>query len=163
MTDTPPPIARRPEELFDVAALAEMSGLQYLQGMLAGRYPHPPIAELMAYRLVAVEEGEVAFRAIPSFVHVNPMGTVHGGWYGTVMDSALGCAVATRVPAGRWYTTLEYRVNLIRGVPLETEVEAVARCRHAGRTTAVAEAEMRGVADGRLYATGSTTCLILDG
>ena len=158
-----PPIARAPEDLPDRAAMVAMSGLEYLTGLLEGRFPHPPIAGLMDYRLVRVAEGEVAFRATPAFAHTNPMGTVHGGWYGTVMDSALGCAVSTRVAAGRWYTTLEYRVNLVRAVPLGAEVEAVARVRHAGRTTAVAEAEMHGVADGRLYATGATTCLIMDG
>ncbi len=160
---TGPSIARRPEEMPDRATLIAMSGLEYLEGLLAGHYPHPPIAEVMAYRLVRVADDEVAVRATPGFNHLNPMGSVHGGWYGTVMDTALGCAVATRVPAGFWYTTLEYRVNLVRAVPEGTEVEAVGRLRHGGRSTAVAEAEMRGVADGRLYALGSTTCMILAG
>lgn len=154
-------IARSPDELLDRSAMAAMAGIDYLRGMMAGRFSHPPIAALMNYRLVRVEEGLVAFRAVPSFAHCNPMGGVHGGWYGTVMDSALGCAVMSRVPAGHWYTTLEYRINLVRAVPLDMEVEAVARVRHAGRSTGVAEAEMHGVADGRLYATGSTTCLIM--
>jgi uncharacterized protein (TIGR00369 family) len=156
-------IARRPEDLLDRSVMVAMSGLDYLRGLLDGRHAHPPIAALMNYRLVRVEDGLVAFRATPSFQHTNPMGTVHGGWYGTVMDSALGCAVMTRVPQGFWYTTLEYRINLVRAVPPGTEVEAVARVRHAGRSTGVAEAEMLGVDDGRLYATGSTTCLILEG
>jgi uncharacterized protein (TIGR00369 family) len=161
--DAPLNIARRPEDLLDRRLMVEMSGLDYLQGLMAGRFAHPPIAALMNYRLVRAEDGLVAFRATPAFDHCNPMGTVHGGWYGTVMDSALGCAVMTRVPQGQWYTTLEYRINLVRAVPIGAEVEAVARVRHAGRSTAVAEAEMLGVADGRLYATGSTTCLILAG
>ena len=166
MTDRPEAaasIARQPGDLLDRSALVAMSGLDYLRGLMEGRFAHPPIAALMNYRLVRVEEGLVAFRATPAFTHTNPMGTVHGGWYGTVMDSALGCAVMTKVPQGHWYTTLEYRINLVRAVPLEAEVEAVARVRHAGRSTGVAEAEMHGVADGKLYATGSTTCLILAG
>jgi uncharacterized protein (TIGR00369 family) len=161
MTD--PPIARRREEMTDHAAIVAMSGMDYLEGVIAGRFPHPPIAAVVGYRLVRAAPGEVAVRAIPAVDHLNPMGSVHGGWYGTVMDTALGCAVATAVPAGRWYTTLEYRVNLIRAVPVGMEVEAVGRLRHAGRSTAVAEAEMRGLADGRLYATGTTTCMIFDG
>lgn len=166
MNDQPTPavnIARRPEDLLDRDAMVAMSGIDYLRGLMEGRFAHPPIASLMNYRLVRVEAGLVAFRATPAFDHCNPMGGVHGGWYGTVMDSALGCAVMTGVRQGQWYTTLEYRINLVRAVPIGTEVEAVARLRHAGRSTGVAEAEMHGVADGRLYATGSTTCLILAG
>lgn len=157
------PVARQPADMPDRAALVAMSGMAYLEGVLEGRFPHPPIAGLMGYRLVRVAGGEVAVRASPAFGHLNPMGSVHGGWYGTVMDTALGCAVATCVPAGFWYTTLEYRVNLVRAVPEGMEVEAVGRLRHGGRSTGVAEAEMRGVADGRLYALGSTTCMILPG
>lgn len=156
-------IARRPEDMPDRAQLIAMSGMEYLQGLVDGRFPHPPIAALMNYRLVRVAEGEVAVRATPAFDHLNPLGSVHGGWYGTVMDTALGCAVATCVSEGFWYTTLEYRVNLIRAVPEGTEVEAVGRLRHGGRSSGVAEAEMRGLADGRLYAVGSTTCMILPG
>ena len=156
-----PPIASSPEQMLDRATMASMSGLDYLRGLLEGRFPHPPIAGLMSYRMTEVAEGRVAFRATAGFQHLNPMGTVHGGWYGTLLDSALGCAVMTRIPAGHWYTTLEYRVNLLRPVPLDSEVEAVATVRHAGRTTGVAEADIRGVADGKLYATGSTTCLIM--
>jgi uncharacterized protein (TIGR00369 family) len=165
LSDHPPAanIARSPGDLLDRASMVGMSGLDYLHGLMDGRFAHPPIAALMNYRLVRVEDGLVAFRATPAFAHCNPMGSVHGGWYGTVMDSALGCALMTRVPAGQWYTTLEYSIHMVRAVPLDTEVEAVARVRHAGRSTGVAEAEMHGVADGRLYATGSTTCLILAG
>jgi uncharacterized protein (TIGR00369 family) len=89
------------------------------------------------------------------------MGTVHGGWYGTLLDSAMACAVMTAVPKGSTYTTLEYKVNVTRALPPGTEIEAVGTVSHAGRSTGVAEGAIRGVLDGKLYATGSTTCLIL--
>jgi len=164
VTDAPwPPIARDPAELPGRASALAMSGLEFMQAMLAGAIPHPPIAGLMCYRLVRVGDGEVAFRATPGADHLNPMGGVHGGWYGTVLDSALGCAVMTRMPRGHWYVTLEYKVNLTRAVPPGMEVEAVGRAVHVGRTTGVAEAVLRGVDDGRVYAAGSTTCLIQPG
>jgi uncharacterized protein (TIGR00369 family) len=89
------------------------------------------------------------------------MGTVHGGWYGTLLDSAMGCAVMTTVPKGSAYTTLEYKVNIVRPIPLDTEIEASAQVEHAGRSTGVANSWIRGLDDGRLYATGSTTCIIM--
>ena len=141
--------------------IAAMDGLDYLHGLVAGRYAHPPMAALTGYRLVRVARGEVAIRAIAEARHRNPMGGVHGGWYGAVLDSVLGCAVMTGVRAGHWYTTLEYKINLTRAVPVGLEVEAVGTLRHAGRSTGVSDAVLRGVADGRVYATGSTTCLIM--
>lgn len=157
------PVAREPGDLLPHDRLLAMSGLEFMQAMLAGRLAHPAIAGHLNYRLHSVEPGRVVFRGTPEFAHTNPFGAVHGGWYGTLLDSALGCAVMTAVPRGRWYTTLEYKVNLTRAIPLDIEVEATGTVRHAGRTTGVAEAEIRGVTDGRLYATGSTTCLIMAG
>ncbi|MBK5927359.1 PaaI family thioesterase [Rhodobaculum claviforme] len=144
------------------AQITAMHGLDYLRGLVAGRFAMPTLAEAIGYTLVRADPGEVAIRATAGPSHLNPMGGVHGGWYGAILDSALGCAVMTAVPAGRWYTTLEYKVNLTRALPLGTEVEATATLRHAGRTTGVADAVLRGVACGRVYATGSTTCLIMD-
>ena len=163
MTDPHTPrIASGPEDLLPPAEIVAMSGLDYLHGLIDGRHPLPPLAGVVGYRLVRAEPGEVAIRATPTNRHLNPMGTVHGGWYGAILDSALGCAVMTAMPAGRWYTTLEYKVNLTRALPVGTEVEAVATLRHAGRTTGVADAVLRAVATGRIHATGSTTCLIMD-
>lgn len=159
MTD--PLFAQGPQDILPREMLLSMSGLEFMQGMLAGRLPHPGIARIMGYALHSVDPGGVQFRGRPDFSHTNPFGAVHGGWYGTLLDSALGCAVMTRVPQGRWYTTLEYKVNLTRALPLGTEVLAEGLVDHAGRTTAVARAEIRGAADGVLYATGSTTCIIL--
>ncbi len=156
-------VARDPGDLLPRDRLLEMSGLEFMQAMLAGRLALPAIAGHLNYRLHSVEPGRVAFRGTPEFAHTNPFGAVHGGWYGTLLDSALGCAVMTEVPRGHWYTTLEYKVSLTRAIPLGMEVEVTGTVRHAGRSTGVAEAEIRGVADGRLYATGSTTCLIMAG
>lgn len=153
--------AATPAEMPDRAVVATMSGLDFMRAILEGRMGGAPIAEVMNFHLHSVEKGEVAFRGTPGFRHFNPMGGVHGGWYGTILDSALGCAVATTLEAGAGYTTLEYKVNLTRALKPGTLVECRARVQHAGRTTAVAEGTITGVEDGRLYATGSTTCIIL--
>lgn len=141
---------------------AARSGLDLLLAMIAGDAPRTPMAATMGLRLIEAQEGTVQFRGVADDRHLNPRGQVHGGWYGTLLDSALGCAVQSVLPAGRIYTTLEYKVNLTRALPVGTEVECRATVQHAGRSTALAVAEVRGVSDGKLYATGSTTCLIMD-
>ena len=156
-------IARAPDDLATRDELLSMSGLDFMRAMRDGRLSGAPIAALLDYRLHLVEPGRVVFRGTPGPAHANPMGSVHGGWYGTLLDSAMGCAVMTAVPKGSWYTTLEYKVNITRPIPPGTEVEAEGTVQHAGRTTGVAAGTIRGVADGRLYATGSTTCVILGG
>lgn len=141
--------------------LLSISGLEFMQRMLAGEINGAPISGLMNYRLHDVAEGRVAFRGTPEFSHANPTAAVHGGWYGTVLDSCMACAVMTTVPQGSVYTTLEFKVNITRPIPLGTEIEAVGTVQHGGRSTGVANGEVRGVEDGRLYATGSTTCIIM--
>lgn len=154
--------AKSPADLIRPAELLDMSGLEFMTGMLEGRLPSPPISRGMGYALHSVEPGRVVFRATPSFDVTNPMGSVHGGWYGTLLDSAMACAVMTRVARGSVYTTLEYKINILRPIPLGTEVDCEGRTDHVGRSTGVAHGEIRGVADGRLYATGSTTCIVMD-
>ena len=153
--------AKTPDDLPTMAETLSMSGLEFMQGVIAGKVARPPISALLNYSLDRVESGKVAFRGTPDFNHTNPMGTVHGGWYGTLLDSCMACAVMTKVPKGSVYTTLEYKVNLTRNIPLGTEIIATGWTDHAGRTTAVAHGEIRGAANGKLYATGSTTCLIM--
>lgn len=160
---TAPYTARTPEELPDRETLLSMSGLEFMQAIRQGRLSGPPIGALLDYRLHLVEAGKVVFRGTPQFQHTNPMGTVHGGWYGTLLDSAMACAVMTTVPQGAWYTTLEYKVNITRALRPGTEVEVIGTVSHAGRSTGVAEGQMRGLQDGKLYATGSTTCIIMHG
>ena len=133
-----------------------------MTGILEGRLPGPPISQTMGYRLHAVSDGRVVFRGAPEFNVTNPMGTVHGGWYGTLLDSSMACAVMTRVPKGSYYTTLEYKINIIRPIPLGTMIDCTGETDHTGRSTGIAHGEIRGVDDDRLYATGSTTCIIMD-
>jgi len=154
-------VAKSPDALPDLDVTLSLSGLEFMEDVLAGRLSSPPIGALLNYRLHSVASGEVRFRGTPEFAHCNPMGGVHGGWYGTLLDSCMACAVMTLVPKGSLYTTLEYKVNLVRALPLGAEIEATGWCDHAGRSTGVAHGEIRGLADGRLYATGSTTCLIM--
>lgn len=149
-------------ELLTSDQLLQMSGLTFMQKMLAGEIPGPPIARPMGYRIHSVADGHVVFRGAPGFEAINPTGAVHGGWYGTLLDSAMACAVMTKVPRGSTYTTLEYKINIIRPIPLDMDVDCAGTVDHAGRSTGVAHGEIRGVGDGRLYATGSTTCIIMD-
>ncbi len=155
-----PHIAQSPAQMTPPEAITAMTGLDYLRAMIRGDCAGPPISGAMGFSLVEAEEGRAVFRGAPAFAHLNPMSTVHGGWYGTILDSAMGCAVASILPAGRGYTTLEYKVNLIRALPVGVVVDCTGRLQHAGRSTAVAEGEIRGVEDGRLYASGTTTCML---
>jgi len=141
--------------------MLSISGLDFMRAIKAGEISNPPISTLLNYCLETVEKGRVAFRGTPEFEHTNPMGTVHGGWYGTLLDSCMACAVMTMVPQGSIYTTLEYKINITCGIPLGTEIIASGQIDHSGRSTGVAHGEIRGAEDGKLYATGSTTCLIM--
>ncbi|NUB43732.1 PaaI family thioesterase [Fertoebacter nigrum] len=154
--------AQSPADLPDQATVLSMPGLDYMRAMLEGRLPEHTIGAVMNFHLDLVAPGHVRFRGTPLFQHTNPFGALHGGWYGTLLDSALAGAVMTMVPQGRWYTTLEYKVNITRALAIGVEVVAEAHTAHCGRSTGVSTAELRGVADGRLYATGSTTCIILE-
>ncbi len=154
-------LATRPENLLSQAEALKLSGLEFMQSILDGSNFGPPIGETMGYSLHSVEEGRAVFRGTPEFNVTNPMGTVHGGWYGTLLDSAMACAVMTKVPRGSVYTTLEYKVNILRSIPLGTQVDSIGVIDHVGRSTGVAHGEIRGVEDGKLYATGSTTCIVM--
>jgi uncharacterized protein (TIGR00369 family) len=156
-----PRIAQSPDDLLALPDVLTISGLEFMQRILDGTNPGPPIGETMGYGLHAVDEGRVVFRGTPEFNVTNPLGTVHGGWYGTLLDSAMACAVMTRVPRGSVYTTLEFKINILRAIPLGMQIDCTGVVDHAGRSTGVAHGEIRGVADGKLYATGSTTCIIM--
>jgi uncharacterized protein (TIGR00369 family) len=153
--------AEGPENLLSFAQALDLSGLEFMQGILNGTHPAPPIGRTLNYKLQDIAKGRAVFRGSPLFDHCNPMGTVHGGWYGTLLDSAMACAVMTMVPKGSFYTTLEYKVNIIRSIPLGMLVDTEGLVDHAGRSTGIAHGEMRGVEDGKLYATGTTTCIIM--
>lgn len=141
--------------------MLSMSGLEFMQKILKGEITRPPISDVLTYQLDHVGDGVVTFRGAPSVEHTNPMGTVHGGWYGTLLDSCMACAIMTKVPQGSIYTTLEYKINITRNLPLGVEVLAKGSVQHSGRSTGVAAGVLIGAEDGKIYATGSTTCIIM--
>ena len=141
-------------------AAATMSGVAFLQATMRGDQPPAPIAELLDFRLCAVEAGRVAFEGRPAACHYNPIGTVHGGYAATLLDSAMGCAVHSVLEAGVGYTTLEIKVNLVRPITAETgPVRAEGTLVHRGRRTATSEARLVDT-DGRLLAHATCTCLL---
>jgi uncharacterized protein (TIGR00369 family) len=142
-------------------AATTTDGLDFLRSLIEGRFPPPPIAQLMGYTLVDVAPGKATFELQVGEHLYNPIGSVHGGAYGVLLDSAMGCAVQSRLAAGTGYTTVDYGVKLVR--PITTDVVSVlchGEVVHLGRKVATAEGRIVD-ADGRLYATGTTTCLIL--
>jgi uncharacterized protein (TIGR00369 family) len=143
------------------AAGKALAGIDYMKEMIAGRIPVPPIMRLMGYRLTQVGEGLAVFECEPAEQHYNPIGVVHGGLAMTLLDSAMGCCVHTRLPAGTGYTTLEAKVNLVRAITAKTgTIRATGKVIHLGGKTATAEARLEDAA-GKLYAHGTTTCIIL--
>ncbi|WP_245924880.1 PaaI family thioesterase [Aliiruegeria haliotis] len=158
---TGPFFASTREELSDRETLLSLSGLDFMRRVQDGRISGPPIGALLNYRVEEVAQGRVVIRGTPEFGHLNVLGGVHGGWYGTLLDSAMACAVMTLLPKGSAQTTLEFKVNLVRALSEGTEVLCIGTSQHAGRSTGVASGELRGADDGQLYASGSTTCLIM--
>lgn len=142
--------------------LAGKTGLQVFEAMFAGELPIPPISGTLNFLLVEAGHGRAVFQGRPLFEHYNPLGTVHGGWIATLLDSAVGCAVHTLLPPGRGYTTVELKVNYVRAVtdrvPL---VRAIGDVIHGGKTIATAQGRLIGP-DGTLFAHASTTCLVFD-
>jgi uncharacterized protein (TIGR00369 family) len=140
--------------------LRTMSGLEALRAVVRGEVPAPPIAELMGFRLVEADEGIAVFEGIPAEYHYNPIGFVHGGFALTMLDSALGCAVHSTLPAGVGYTTTDVQARFIRGITKDTGVvRASAKAIHVGRSTGIAEARLTD-ASGNLLAFGTTACAI---
>lgn len=138
-----------------------LSGLEFLQKIVSGELPPPPLAALMNFDLVELREGHAVFAIDPAEYHYNPIGVVHGGVAATLLDSAMGCAVHSTLPAGAGYTTLEIKVNFVRAITAQTgRVRCEAKLIHLGGRTATAEGRVIDEA-GKLYAHGTTTCLIL--
>jgi uncharacterized protein (TIGR00369 family) len=149
----------------DPMALAEasraMSGIEFLRAMRDGKLPLPPICALLGYRLTEVEPGHAVFEIQAGEQHYNPIGVVHGGIAMTLLDSAMGCAVHTRMPAGGGYTTLEAKTNLVRPVTAETgALRAIGKVLHLGKRVATAEGRLED-REGKLYAHATTTCIVL--
>lgn len=140
--------------------LAGKSGRAILEAMMSGELPYPPMNETMNMTLLEVGDGRAVFQGTPSLQHYNPLGTVHGGWFATLLDSALGCAVQTTLPIGRSYTTAELSINIVRPASEKTgPLRAVATVVHRGGQIATAEARVEDE-KGRLYAHATTTCFV---
>lgn len=142
--------------------IKDKTGLEIMRAMLNGELPYAAIAQTLDFHLVEVDEGRAVFQGRPGTQHFNPMGTVHGGWFATLLDSAVGCAVHTLMPKGRGYTTAELSINIVRALTPDVQrVRAVGKVLHCGRQLATAEGQLLGP-DGRLYAHATTTCLVFD-
>ncbi|WP_211440623.1 PaaI family thioesterase [Collimonas humicola] len=140
--------------------LKQCSGVEFLQRILAGELPIPPIAQTLDFTLLEAEPGCVTFQGTPGMQHYNPIGSVHGGYFCTLLDSALGCAVQSTLPKGSGYTTLELKVNLIRALTDKTgPVRAIGKVIQVGGRVGVAEANIVDI-DGKIYAHATTTCLV---
>ncbi|HET6853138.1 MAG TPA: PaaI family thioesterase [Pyrinomonadaceae bacterium] len=138
-----------------------LSGIEFLRKIVAGELPPPPFASLLNFDLVELNEGTATFAVNPAEYHYNPIGVVHGGLAATLLDSAMGCAVHSTLPAGVGYTTLEIKVNFVRAMTAETgRVRCEAKVIHVGGRTATAEGRIVDES-GKLYAHGTTTCLVL--
>jgi uncharacterized protein (TIGR00369 family) len=139
---------------------AGTSGLDFLQGMIAGRYPSAPIMQVLGFGLVEVEHGRAVFEGTPTFAYYNPLGTVHGGYAATLLDSCMGCSVHTTLAAGTGYITLEFKVSLVRSITAETgRVRAEGRVVSGGRRVATAEGRLID-SSARLLAHATATCLV---
>ncbi|GAB7547390.1 PaaI family thioesterase [Cupriavidus ulmosensis] len=146
--------------VVSLAQLGERAGLQFFEDMLAGRIPGVPIGQLMGFVPVEFEPGRFVFQGTPGPQHYNPIGSVHGGYAATLLDSCVGCAVHTMLPAGKGYTTLELKVNYVR--PLTAKTGPIrAEGKVISLTTQIGIAEGRIVdTQGKLYAYATTTCLV---
>jgi uncharacterized protein (TIGR00369 family) len=139
-----------------------MAGLDVLLAMGRGELPLPPVLELVGITPVSAEHGRVVMQLTPHESHYNVLGMMHGGMVTTLLDTVVGCAVHTTLPAGRGYTSLNISVSFIKAVTLGSgTVVAEGSVVHAGRSTAIARGEIRDAA-GKLYATAESTCLIFD-
>jgi uncharacterized protein (TIGR00369 family) len=149
-----------PHGVTSLDQVKPLSGLEFLQGMLEGRFPPPPICATLKFELVEVEHGRAVFEGVPEFAFYNPIGVVHGGYAATLLDSCMGCAVHAGLPAGQAYTTLEFKINFVRAMTDKTgRVRAEGRVIHPGNRAATAEGNLYD-ARGKLLAHATTTCLI---
>ncbi|VXC49716.1 PaaI family thioesterase [Pseudomonas sp. 8Z] len=145
-----------------LAQVAAMTPMDFFDGIGQGELPSPPINAVLDFTPVHWASGLFIFQGTPDKRHYNPLGSVHGGYIATLLDSCMGCAVHTQLKPGQGYTTSDLRVSYIRALRSEAgPVRAEGRIIHLGRSTALAEGRLYDV-DERLYAVASTTCLILD-
>lgn len=151
-----------PHGVTPLETVIQRSGLALLQGMLTGETAPAAIGHTADFILVEVSDGHAVFQGTPSAALLNPLGTVHGGWFATLLDSALGCAVHSKLPMGRAYTTTELSMNMVKAItPKVQRVRAIGEVVHFGRQIATAQGRLVG-ADGTLYAHATSTCLVFD-
>ncbi len=160
------PVRERRISWTDPAVLAAdagtSGGLSFLEKIVSGELPPPPVAALLEMRLVGVERGKAVFAMTPAEYMFNPIGSVHGGMIATILDSAIGCAVQTTLPAGAVYTSIDIQVRFLRAVTLSSgEVTATGTVVHGGRRLATGEAVLHDAA-GRICATATSSCMIAE-
>jgi uncharacterized protein (TIGR00369 family) len=142
--------------------MASMAGLDFVRAIFEGKLPAPPVMQTIEPFDSTAEPGVVVIHSTPGFRHYNPIGLVHGGYAATLLDSAMGLAVHTMLPAGIGYTTLEFKISFIKGMTRDTgPVRTEGRILNVGRRAATAEARITD-ARGRLLAHATTTCLVFD-
>lgn len=140
--------------------LRARSGMEFLQAISSGALPPPPMGDVLGLTPISVEPGRVVFQGTPGLAYFNPSGAVHGGYAATLLDSAVGCAIHSLLPAGKGYTTLELKVNYIRAITDRTgPVRAEGTVVNLGGQVGIAEGRLTD-ADGKLYAFATTTCLV---
>ena len=140
--------------------IVAQTGLEFLKAMVDGIVPQAPMAATLGFRLVDAGEGRATFEGVPEFRLYNPIGTVHGGFAASLLDSALGCAIFSTLAKGETWTTLELKLNFVRALSKDTgTVRAEGRVIHRGRTVATSEGALKDGA-GKLYAHATTTCMI---
>jgi uncharacterized protein (TIGR00369 family) len=142
--------------------MASMAGIDFVRAIFDGRLPRPPIMQTIEPFDSIAEPGVVVMHSIPGFRHYNPIGSVHGGYAATLLDSVMGLAIHTVMPAGTGYTTLEFKISFIKGLTKDTgPVRSEGRTLNVGRRAATAEGRITD-AEGRLLAHGTTTCLVFE-
>ena len=161
MSDAPAP-RQNHYGVTPTATMASMAGIDFVRAIFHGKLPSPPIMQTVEPFDSTAEPGVVIFHSIPGFRHYNPIGSVHGGYAATLLDSAMGLAVHSMLPPGTGYTTLEFKLSFIRGMTKDTgTVRTEGKTLHVGRRTATAEARIVD-SKGRLLAHATTTCLVFE-
>lgn len=140
---------------------AELDGMTILSGMIAGRLPSAPMHETIGMRFTAVAPGKITIACTPATQHLNIAGSVHGGWAASVLDTALGCSVLTALKAGETFTTVEFKLNLVKALSADgSPLECIGTLSRRGRSLALSTAELRD-SDGQLIAQAMGTCMIM--
>ncbi|MBI1204686.1 MAG: hotdog fold thioesterase [Rhodopseudomonas sp.] len=153
-------VANKTYGVVDAETLKSYDGLAFLTAIVTGTLPQPPIGEALGFHLIEASDGHAVFEGLPEFRYYNPIGSVHGGFAATLLDSALGCAIFSTLHKGDTWTTLELKLNYVRAMTKDTgPVRAEGRIIHRGRTVATSEGDIRDKA-GKLYAHATTTCMI---